>query len=197
MYAYTYIGDVMEVTMPNKTIYVSDDDLPLYQRAQELAGGNLSAALARALRRFVEVEEGRQEGYDEITVKVGPGAGRKVRFSGVLLGEWGHSTGSRVEEFRVYRTRTGKFVVYMTRSPDWSWTRESDVDSPSGEWQKYLNKYLGKYLGMGAQSWGFTQGESTLEVIDSLDALREKIPPEFYDMIARAAEQPAIEDLDI
>lgn len=183
--------------MPNKTIYVSDDDLPLYQRAQELAGGNLSAALARALRRFVEVEEGRREGYDEITVKVGAGAGRKVRFSGVLLGEWGHSTGSRVEEFRVYRTRTGKFVVYITRSPDWSWTRESDADSPSGEWQKYLNKYLGKYLGMGAQSWGSTTGEATLEVVDSLDALREKIPPEFYDMIARAAEQPAIEDLDI
>jgi EXLDI family protein len=194
MYIYTYIEMMsMEVTMPNKTIYVSDDDLPLYQRAQELAGGNLSAALARALRRFVEVEEGRREGYDEITVKVGAGAGRKVRFSGVLLGEWGHSTGSRVEEFRVYRTRTGKFVVYITRSPDWSWTSESDAGSQFGGWQKYLEKYLG----FGAQSWGFTQGESTLEVIDSLDALREKIPPEFYDMIARAAEQPAIEDLDI
>ena len=30
-------------TVPNKTIYVSDGDLPIYQRAQELAGDNLSA----------------------------------------------------------------------------------------------------------------------------------------------------------
>ena len=65
--------------MPNKTIYVSDDDLPLYQRAQELAGGSLSAALARALRRFVEMEEGRLEGYDEITVRVGHTPGCPAR----------------------------------------------------------------------------------------------------------------------
>ncbi len=74
--------------MPNKTIYVSDGDLPLFQRAQELAGDNLSAAISAALRRFVDVEEGEQEGFDEITVRVGPRPGRKVRFIGVLLGEW-------------------------------------------------------------------------------------------------------------
>jgi EXLDI family protein len=174
--------------MPNKTIYVSDDDLPLYQRAQELAGGNLSAALARALRRFVEVEEGRREGYDEIIVRVGPGAGRKQRFSGVLLGEWGHSTGRRVETFRVYRTRTGKFVVHVERSPDWNWTG-MDAGSRQERWRAWV--------GVGAQSWGYTKGESTLEVVDSLEALREKIPPELYDMIADAAEHPAVEDLDI
>ncbi|MDQ2784662.1 MAG: EXLDI protein [Chloroflexota bacterium] len=166
--------------MPNKTIYVSDDDLPLYQQAQELAGGNLSAAITGALRRFVEVEEGRRAGYDEITVKIGLGVGRKQRFSGVLLGEWGHSTGSRVEVFRVYRTRTGKFVVHVERSPDHTW---------SGGWRGWI--------GVGDQSWGFTQKESTLEVVASLDALRETIPPELYDMIAGVAEQPAVEDLDI
>lgn len=171
--------------MPNKTIYVSDDDLPLYQRSQELAGGSLSSAITGALRRYVELEEGRQGGYDEITVQVGPGVGRKQRFSGVLIGEWGHSTGKRVEVFRVYRTRTDKFVVHVERSPDWSWT----TGSGSEGWRKYL--------GMGEQSWGFTQGESTLEVVDSLDALREKIPPELYDMVTAASEQPAVEDLDI
>ncbi len=166
--------------MPNKTIYVSDDDLPLYQRAQELVGGNLSAAIVSALRRYIEVEEGRREGYDEITVKVGPGVGRKQRFSGVLLGEWGHYDGHRSEVFRVYRTRTGKFVVHVDRSPDSQW---------SGGWRGWI--------GLGEQSWGFTQGESTLEVVASLDALREKIPPELYAMVASAAEQPAVEDLDI
>jgi EXLDI family protein len=162
--------------MPNKTIYVSDGDLPLYQRAQELAGGSLSAAITGALRRFVEVEEGRREGYDEITVRVGFGAGRKQRFSGVLLGEWGNSTKTRVEIFRVYRTRNGKFAVHVERSPD--------------------ARQIGRWWSSD-QSWGVTQKESTLEVVDSLDALREKIPPELFDMVASAADQPTIEDLDI
>ena len=84
-----------DTDVPNKTIYVSDGDLAIYQRAQELAGGNLSSAIASALRRYVDIEEGRREGFNEITVRVGVGTGRKVRFSGVLLGELGTSTSSR------------------------------------------------------------------------------------------------------
>ena len=34
------------MAVPNKTIYVSDGDMPLFQRAQELASGNLSAAIS-------------------------------------------------------------------------------------------------------------------------------------------------------
>lgn len=96
--------------MPTKTIHVADGDLPLYHGAQALAGGNLSAAITGALRRFVEVEEGRLKGYGETTVRVGLGKGRKrrlQRISGVLLVEWGRSTANRVEQYRIYRSRTG------------------------------------------------------------------------------------------
>ena len=110
--------------MPNKTIYVSDGDLPLYDRAQKLAGDNLSAAISAALRRYVDVEEGQREGFDEITVRVGPGKGRKVRFTGVLLGEWVNSSFNRVETFRVYRSRMGKFVLHVERSPDYTMVDE-------------------------------------------------------------------------
>ena len=48
--------------VPNRTIYVSDDDQPLYQRAQELAGGNLSGAISTALKRYVEAEDAREIG---------------------------------------------------------------------------------------------------------------------------------------
>jgi hypothetical protein len=102
--------------MPNKTIYVSDDDLPLFQRAQELAGGTLSAAIASALRRYVEIEEGRQQGYDEVIVRVGPGLGRKQRFCGMLLAEMEQTGNERDETYRVYRTRTEKYVVHLERS---------------------------------------------------------------------------------
>lgn len=177
--------------MPNKTIYVSDDDLPLYQRAQELAGGNLSQAIAGALRRYVEAEEGRRAGYDEVTVQVGRGgARRKQRFSGVLLGEWERSSHTRVERFRVYRTPKGRFALHVKRSPEWT------SGSGSKNWMEELADWRGM-LGLEETGWGFVPGEATLEVVDSFEELREKIPAELYDLIAGAAEQPAVEDLDI
>jgi EXLDI family protein len=175
-----------DADVPNKTIYVSDGDLPLYQRAQALAGDNLSAAIAAALRRFVEAEEGRRQGFDDIIVRVGPAPGRKVRFTGILLGEWVNTSHSRVESFRVYRGRTGKFVLHVERSPDW--TMVNDEGKPAG-WRGYL--------GIGSVSYGFTPAESTLDVIESLDELRTRIPPQLYDMVAGSAKEPPVEDLEI
>jgi EXLDI family protein len=173
--------------VPNKTIYVSDGDLPLYDRAQKLAGDNLSAAISAALRRYVDVEEGRGEGFDEITCRVGPGKGRKVRFSGVLIGEWVNTMQSRVETFRVYRSRTGKYVLHVERSPDY--TMVDSEGKPVG-WRGYLGLKWDV-------SYGSTPGESTLEVVGTVDELRERIPPQLYDMVAGSAQQPVVEDLDI
>jgi EXLDI family protein len=168
--------------VPNKTIYVSDGDLAIYDRAQALAGGNLSAAIAKALRSYVDLEDGRREGFDEITVRVGPKAGRKVRFTGVLLGNWSNNSSA----ISIYRSRSGKFVIHTQRSPDWS---SRDADGKPGGWRSWI--------GLGDFSWVVSTGESTLEVVDSVDALREKVPPELFDLVAAAARQPVVEDLDI
>ena len=172
--------------VPNKTIYVSDGDLPIYQRAQELAGGNLSAAITAALRRHVDVEEGRQEGYDEIIVRVGPSPRRKVRFTGILLGEWANSSNSRFETFRVYRGRTGKFVLHIERSESYMVV---DADGKPAGWRGYL--------GIGNISYGSTPAESTVEVVATLEELRDRIPPQLFDMVAGSARHAAVEDLDI
>ncbi len=173
--------------VPNKTIYVSDGDLPIFQRAQQLAGDNLSAAIAAALRRYVDVEEGRREGFEEIIVQVRSGGSRrKVRFSGVLLGEWASSTAGRYATFRVYRSRTGRYVLHVDRSAEY--TMVDGEGKPAG-WRGYL--------GLGDVSYGSRPPESTLEVVDTLEELREKVPPQLYDMVAGSADRPAIEDLDI
>ena len=172
--------------VPNKTIYVSEGDLTLYQQAQELAGGNLSAAIANALRRFIDVEEARREGFDEIVVRVGPGAGRKVRFTGVLLGTWANSSWSRYELFRVYRSRSGKYVVHTEHTPEW---RTLDAEGKPAGWRGHL--------GLGNVSYASKPAEATLDVVATLEELRDKVPPELYEMVAQSAQQPAVEDLDI
>ena len=174
--------------MPNKTIYVSDDDLPLYKKAQELAG-NLSSAISIALRKYVELEEGRLEGYDEITVRVGRGAGRKQRFSGVLLAEGGRSSKNGYEAFKVYRSRTGKFVLHADRS---------NLYSMGADDEQYLSGWRSWIGNWGTdQSWSMAQGEATLDVVDTIEELRELIPEDLYELVEEASNHPTVEDLDI
>lgn len=184
-YTYVYSGG-----MPNKTIYVADDDLPLFQRAQEIAGGKLSTAITAALRRYVEVEEGRQQGYAEIIVRVGPGLGRQQRFCGMLLAEMEQSGNERDETYRVFRTRTEKFVVHHERS-------EAHVNTgPHAEkyrtgWRAWVGDWSAN------QSWTRVPADSTLRIADDLDALREIVPGALYELVLDAINQHAIEDLDI
>lgn len=176
-----------DASVPNKTIYVSEGDLSLFDRAQEIAGGNLSGAITSALKRYVEANDAQRDGYDEITVRVGPGKGRKVRFSGILLGEWSNSSWSRFEVYRVYRGRTGKYVVHVERTPEF---QTLDADGKPAGWLQQLT-------GLGNVSFKSSPGESTLEVVATVDELRDKIPPQLFEVVARGAKQPPIEDLDI
>ncbi|WP_024801579.1 EXLDI protein [Nocardia sp. BMG51109] len=173
--------------MPNKTVYVSDDDLPLFQRAQELVGGNLSGAIVTALRRFIELEEGRQQGYEEVVLRVGHNGGRQVRFSGVLLGEFRDINDQHQQHIRVYRSRKGKFALHMQTS---AWA-EYPTDS-GGNWIKDLTNWR-KLLGVGDPDWG----DFTLDIYDSVTDLKGRIPNNLYARVRDIVEHPQIEDLDI
>ena len=173
--------------MPNKTIYVSDADLPVYERAQELTGGNLSAAISKALRRLVEVEEGRLEGYDEITVRVGVGAGKLQRFQGVLLAEWNRSdSNGKEEQYRVYRTRTGRFAVHLARSEEF--VHAAGEDGRLTGWRKHFSP---------EQQWGQIPASAVLQVHDTFEELRAAVPAELAALVEVHATEPEVEDLDI
>ncbi|MFC9893428.1 EXLDI protein [Nocardia sp. NPDC127579] len=173
--------------MPNKTIYVSDDDLPLFQRAQELVGGNLSGAVTTALRRFIELEEGRQEGFEEVVLKVGHNGVRQVRFSGALLGELRDLNDKRAEHYRVYRSRKGKYVMHAQLS-DWA----EQATELSTNWVKDLTNWR-RMLGVGEQDWG----EFILVVVDTFEELKPHLPDKLYRRVADIADRPPIEELDI
>ncbi|WP_376796720.1 EXLDI protein [Thermogemmatispora sp.] len=173
--------------MPNRTIYVADADLPIFEKAQQLAGGNLSATIAAALRRFVEREEARRAGFEEITVRVGKVARVYKRFWGRLLARGLTRQPERGREisYRVYQTRKGKFAVYIREGPDWSdwraWSRQSWL---SRQWACWPQDY-----------------DYRLEIYDSLEDLCGHVPPELYEAVCQVVkadhEEDGIEFLDI
>jgi EXLDI family protein len=172
--------------VPNKTIYVSDADLPVFQRAQELTGGNLSAAISTALRRLVEVEEDRLAGFQEITVRVGVGGAKRQRFLGVLLADWNRTAGDRQERYRVYRTRTGKFAVHLARSQEFVHTAGKDGQLTG--WRKHLSS---------DQQWGQIPASASLEVFETFEDLRHAVPAELAALLEVHATDVEVEDLDI
>ena len=173
--------------MPNKTIYVSDADLPVYQRAQELTGGNLSAAISTALRRLVEVEEGRLMGFAEVTVHVGPGATRLQRFQGVLLADWNRTVkGGTEERYRVYRTRTGRFALHLARAEGYVHTAGKDGELTG--WRKHLS---------ADQQYGPVPASATLTVFETFAELRAAVPPQLAALVEPHTAEPEVEDLDI
>ena len=182
--------------MPNKTVYVSEDDLPLFERAQSLAGGNLSAAIASALMEYVSSEELRTQGYEAVSVRVGSGrAVHTKQFHGALQGEWRHpSADGRIEVFRVYRTPKNHWVLHWRRAPNWAAWSDPDSGFPGrGRWRG-REGWPGRHPDpMGW--WGPI--ESTLTVVGELAELKDKVPEEFMEMLKAAAEQPMVEVLDL
>ena len=180
--------------MPNRTIYVADAELPIFEKAQKLAGDNLSAAIAQALHYFVEKEEAKRSGFEEITVKVGKGRPYLTKqFLGRLLAKR-HiriQNRSRILTLVVYQTARGRFAVYSKQIANWSewsqsskWSRNWDWD-----WDYDLSNY----------DWSsfFDDDERRLDVFDTLDELKDAIPEELCTSIAQYLGGEDVEILDI
>src|SRR5262245_59727658 len=187
--------------MPNKTIYVSDDDLPLFERAQELAGANLSSAIVRALRRFIEIEEARQKGFEEVTVLVnGDGAHQRKRFIAYRLARWLQPTanGKGTEVLNVYRTAGQRFALHTRSLPDWKFSGgDPDYMGDPKNWG------MGNGLLLKLSTWGYDweafkeSGNYSLQVFNNLEELKAHISTELYQAVVQSMEWPEVEDLDI
>lgn len=187
--------------MPNKTIYVSDEDLPLFERAQALSGANLSSAIVQALQRFIELEEAKQHGLDEIIVLVGTGGARQQkRFMGTRLARWFQKRpkGKGVEILNVYRTARGRFALHTRTLPDWK--EEFGDPDHAGDPNSWG---IGNGILQKIMSWGFDwetfleSGDYSLEVFETLEELQPHIPDDLFRAVTQMMNLPETEDLDI
>jgi hypothetical protein len=116
------------VVVPNKTIYIREADTELWEKAEVLAGGSVSALLTEALRRYVEEEEQRERtGMESIEVELwGPEerpykatfVGRWLLFPDEMetrTGEPGYDAGAY---YGVALTRRGDIAVYTRHVND-------------------------------------------------------------------------------
>jgi EXLDI family protein len=184
--------------MPNRTIYVADADLPIFEKAQKLAGDNLSSAIAQALHYFVEKEEAKRSGFGEITVKVGKGRPYLTKqFRGRLLAKRSVRIQNETRLLRlvVYQTAKGRFALYTKNTANWSdWSRSSRWSKRSNsDWNWDWDYDWSNY------DWSshFENDEYRLDVYNTLDDLKENIPEELYEAIVRYINGDDVEILDI
>lgn len=204
--------------MPNKTIYVADSDLPIFERAQELAGENLSATIAGALRRYVKTEEARAAGYVEVSLKVGSHDTFTVkRFMGRELARRRDrdAKSQRTVKHIVFQTAKGRFALYSHYSPDWTaWSDPNmwgdwgdwnidfdvDVDKSGGAWRvRKGDKKTSGGARWGGHDWSvWVEGdERVLFVYETLDDLNPHIAPELAAAVLNALHGDEEEFLDI
>jgi hypothetical protein len=113
--------------VPNKTIYIREADTEVWERAEKLAGGSVSALITEALRRYVEEQEQKQMGMETIEVEFwGPG---DVPYDASFVGRWllwpdeaETRTGEPGDDLGAYYgvalTRRGNIAVYIRHVND-------------------------------------------------------------------------------
>ncbi len=169
--------------MPNKTIYVSDNDTSLFEEAKNLAGEALSSVIARALREYVSKHQKKSQGMKEISAKVGSyNSQREQRFIGEELGKWSGFSDDKVwlMDANIYHTQKGNWAILLRHS-----SKATLLTNPH-KWEKNA-----EYLENAAKT--------ELIVGENLSQLKEKLPISLYSTIEDISKKNEIpiEYLDI
>lgn len=169
--------------MPNKTIYVSENDESLFEEAKHIAGEALSSVIVRALKEYISRHEDKQKGMKEISVRVGShDAEREQRFVGSYVGEWSGFSDDKdwFLKATMYRTQKNNWAVLIET------VCKASLLTNKKEW-----KESGDYL--------INPRKSELVVGESAEELKNALPKELYTSLSEHAkhfEQP-VEYLDI
>jgi hypothetical protein len=72
----------------NKTVYLRDDEVPLWERARELSGDKLSPVIVSALKRFVAEREAAPRGYERILLEFNDAHEHNLPKRKAFFGRW-------------------------------------------------------------------------------------------------------------
>ncbi|MEV0252321.1 EXLDI protein [Nocardia sp. NPDC050712] len=126
--------------------------------------------------------------FEQITVKVGPGGHRAQRFFGKQIAEACAATRAGVAVTRVYRSRKGKFVVHKRQS---NWSELAEVCHWGTDWKSWVGQAV---TPLAAEQGS---GDYTVDILDTLEELREHVPARTYREVADVVQNPSTQDLDV
>lgn len=75
-------------TIVNKTIYIKDQDVALWDRARELSEEKLSAVIMDGLKRFVADKEAVPKGFERIVIRFADAPDHYIPKAKALYGRW-------------------------------------------------------------------------------------------------------------
>lgn len=169
--------------MPNKTIYVSDSDVTLFEEAKKIAGEALSSVISKALREYVSRHVKKEHGMKEISLSVGKyDAELEKRFIGVRVAGWKGFSDDRQwwMDATIYRTQKGNWAIHL------STVCKATLLTDRKAW-----KASGDYL--------TNPSESKLFIGSSLKDFEQKVPSDLILILKNLMEQneSPVEYLDI
>ncbi len=72
----------------NKTVYLRDDEVSIWEKARELSGDKLSPVIVSALRRFVAEKEALPRGYERILLEFDDAHDHNLPKKKAFFGRW-------------------------------------------------------------------------------------------------------------
>jgi len=169
--------------MPQKTIYVSETDAPIFEDAKTMAGEALSSVIVRALKEYISRHTEKTKGMKEVSVKVGiHSSEREKRFIGKQVGEWNGFSNDKIWFLtaKIYHTQKGSWAVYLvnvckssllTNKKEWKESGDYLIDTSSAE----------LYIGKDPKEFSETLPSTLLNLITELTK-KEEQPVEYLDI---------------
>lgn len=108
--------------MPQKTIYIKDENLEIFEEAEKKLPGSLSESIAEALKKELERVSAEEKGLKEQSLKIGKWGNEdmeEIRFFGRLIfsdyvdkEEFGEDEGL---EYGLFEGEKGKFLLHRNK----------------------------------------------------------------------------------
>lgn len=123
----------------NKTVYLRDDEVPIWERARELANDKLSPIIVAALKRYIAENEGSGRGYERIVLKFSDSEDNFMPKIKAFNGRWifdpnkplhllENEEGTERTSFLVAETAKGNVVIHSYKEDqDARWEYKFDV----------------------------------------------------------------------
>ncbi|WP_321472157.1 hypothetical protein [uncultured Paludibaculum sp.] len=98
----------------NKTIYLRDEEGPIWDRARELAGDKLSPVVVNALKRFINESEAKAKGFERIEVSFNDYDDHRIPKIKAFYGRWVFPPNKAIELTNEEGTTSSRYAVAIT-----------------------------------------------------------------------------------